>query len=392
MNTTKGWSRRAVLAGFGAASAVAAASGRARADVPDVLKVGAILSMSGSSPYYGTVMSRGAQMAVDEINDKGGVAGKRLQLVIEDHKSGNTQAAVDAMNRLIALENAQAVLLSFSGPTVAVAPISEQKQIFVMNGGGVSPKMIGVSKYMFHNRALAADLAAGIIERAHERGLNKVAQIAIKSEFGDSAIAASDDAAKRLGMNIVAVEQFGQDATNIDTQVAKLRAAQPEAIADWPTTPQSGMVVKRVREFGMQQPVLAMEWTAEDTKLAGVQNSEGVEVLTDYFGKSPDNPWGNRFFDAYKAKYGEDPDFYAANYYEAVFVIAECIRRAQAKGGDWWNGARLTDALWQDPAFDSVYGGKMTFGKNGVAHKRVALLRIHDGQPVLDHYMQSSAG
>lgn len=384
------WKRRTFLGGLGGVALAGAARNASGAE-PEVLTIGAILSMSGSSPYYGTVMSRGAQMAIDEINAKGAVDGTKLRLAIEDHKSGNTQAAVAGMNRLITLENAQAVLLSFSGPTVAVAPISEEKHIFVLNGGGVSPRMIGVSKYMFHNRALATDLAAGIVRRAHERGLNKLAQIAIKSEFGDSAIAASSEAAKRLNMSVVAVEQFAQDATNIDTQVAKLRAAQPDAIADWPTTPQSGMVVKRLREFGMRQPVLAMEWTAEDTKLAGMENAEGVEVLTDYFGKSPDNPWGNQFFDAYKAKFGEDPDFYAANYYEAVFVIAECIRRAKAKGGDYWNGARLTDALWQDPAFDSVYGGKMTFAKNGVAQKRVALLRIHDGRPVLDHYMQAGA-
>ncbi len=387
----KGWSRRAVVGGVGALAAATAV--RARADVPDVLTIGAILSMSGSSPYYGTVMSRGAGMAIDEINAKGGVVGKKLRLVIEDHRSGNTQAAVDGMTRLITLENAQAVLLSFSGPTVAIAPLSEQKQVFVINGGGVSPKMIGVSRYMFHNRALAADLATGVIQRAHERGLDKVAQIAIKSEFGDSAIAATAAVSKQLGMTVAAVEQFDQAATNIDTQVAKLRAAQPDVIADWPTTPQSGMVVKRVREFGMRQPVLAMEWTAEDTKLAGVQNAEGVEVVTDYFGKSADNPLGNHFYDAYKAKYGEAPDFYAANYYEAVFVIAECIRRAEAKGGDWWSGARLADALRQDASFDSVYGGKMTFDKDGVAHKRLALLRIHDGEPVLERYMQvGSAG
>ncbi len=158
----------------------------ARAAEPDTFRIGAILSMSGSAPHYGTVMSRGAQIAIDEINAKGGIDGKKLELVIEDHKSGNTQAAVAGMNRLITISGTPAVLSSFSGPTVAIAPISEEKQIFVHNGGGVSPRMIGVSKYMFHNRALAADLAAGIIRRAHERGLSKVAQVAINVRHENS--------------------------------------------------------------------------------------------------------------------------------------------------------------------------------------------------------------
>jgi branched-chain amino acid transport system substrate-binding protein len=369
--------------------AAATAGGPALAADPPVFKIGAILSMSGSSPHYGTVMSRGATIAIDEINSKGGIDGIKLELVIEDHKSGNTQAAVAGMNRLITIHNTQAVLSSFSGPTVAIAPISEEKKIFVLNGGGVSLKMIGVSKYMFHNRALATDLAAAIIRRANDRGYKNVAQIALRSEFGDAAIAASNDAAKKLGLNVVAVEQFAPDTTNIDTQVAKLRAAKPDVIADWPTTPQAGLVVKRVRELGMTTPVLSMEWTAEDTKLAGVANSEGVEILTDYFAPTADNPWGTRFNDEYKRRYNEVPDFYAANYYEAVYVIAEAIRRAKAKGGDYWSGEKLAEALRANPSFESVYGGNMTFQPNGVALKRVALLRIENGEPKLKEYLST---
>jgi branched-chain amino acid transport system substrate-binding protein len=262
---------------------------------------------------------------------------------------------------------------------VAVAPLSKEKQILVLNGGGVSPKMVGISPYMFHNRSLAADLAAAIVNRAKARGFNRMAQIAIKDEFGDSTIAATDEAWKKAGREMVAAEQFTNDAANIDTQVAKLRAAKPDVIADWPTSPQSGMVVKRLREMGMNQPVEAMEWTPDDSKLAG-KYAEGVEVVTDYFAPTADNPWGQHFFDAYKAKYHDEPDFYAANYYEAVYIIAEVIRRAKAKGGDYWNGAKLTEALRDNPSFDSVYGGKLTFKPNGVALKRVGLLRVENGQ------------
>jgi branched-chain amino acid transport system substrate-binding protein len=359
----------------------------ARAQGVDVYRIGAILSMSGSAPHYGTVMSRGALIAIDEINAAGGIDGTKLELVIEDHKSGNTQAAVAGMNRLITVSRSPAVLSSFSGPTVAIAPISKEKEVFVINGGGVSLRMIGVSPFMFHNRSLATDLAAAAVHRAKARGFKRIAQIAGKSEFGDSVIAASYDVAKKLGLEIVAAEQFATDATNIDTQVAKLRAARPDVVLNWPTTPQAGLVVKRVREMGMTQPVISMEWTGEDTKVAGVANSNGVEVATDYFSPSADNSMGQRFYDEYRKRHGEDPDFYAANYYEGVHVIAELIRRAKKKGGNYWAGAKLTEALWEDPAFASVYGGKMTFQKNGVALKRVAILQVVDGQLKLKEFM-----
>src|SRR3546814_19602532 len=88
-------------------------------------------------------MSRGAQLAVDEINEAGGVGGQKLALFIEDHKSGNAQAAVAAMNRLLNIHNVRAVQTSFSPPTLAIAPIADEKEIFLINGGGVSASLIG---------------------------------------------------------------------------------------------------------------------------------------------------------------------------------------------------------------------------------------------------------
>src|SRR3546814_4879716 len=98
----------------------------ADAHQPDGNRIGAILSMSGAAPHYGNVMSRGALIAVDEINAAGGIDGVKVELVIEDHKSGNTQAAVAGMNRLITVSQSPAVMSSFSGPTVAIAPISKE--------------------------------------------------------------------------------------------------------------------------------------------------------------------------------------------------------------------------------------------------------------------------
>ncbi|MCG5238806.1 ABC transporter substrate-binding protein [Azospirillum doebereinerae] len=356
------------------------AAGGAMAADPEVYKIGGIFAMTGASPHYGKVMSGGAQLAVDEINAKGGIDGTKLQLVVEDHKSGSAQAAVAGMNRLIDVEGVKAVLPSFSTVTLATMPIGDQKKILMLNGGGVSAQTVGTSPYMFNIRSMASDLAGGIAHRAAEQGAKKLAQIAIKSEFGDATIAATTKAWEGMGLKMVAAEQFQADAANIDTQVAKLRASQPDAIANWPTTPQAGLAVKRLRELGMKQPVYCMEWTAEDSKVAG-KHADGVEVVTDYFAATDENPWSKRFAEAYKAKFGDMPDFYAANYYEGVYVIAELIRRSKAKGGDYYTGERLVQALWENPTFDSVYGKTLTFRKNGVAQKPVAVFRLENGEP-----------
>lgn len=85
----------------------ALASAPASAADPETFAIGGIFSMTGPAPHYGEVMSRASEIAIEEINAKGGIDGIKLQLFIEDHKSGDVQAAVAGFNRLVSLHNAQ---------------------------------------------------------------------------------------------------------------------------------------------------------------------------------------------------------------------------------------------------------------------------------------------
>jgi branched-chain amino acid transport system substrate-binding protein len=146
--------------------------------------------------------------------------------------------------------------------------------------------------------------------------------------------------------------------------------------------------MKKIREFGMDVPVIGIEYT-EDVQKIGGKHMEGYEYTSDYFTPSEEYPWSKEFAENYKERYGADPEFYAANYYEAVYVIAEAIRRARAKGGDYWDGARLAEEIRANPKFDSVYGGEMTFQDNGVARKRVALFEVKDGKNHFVRYIST---
>lgn len=377
--------RRTIFAWIAAGAVALAGSAQAQESPkdPEVFKIGAILAMSGKADWYGKVMSQGIQQAVDEINAKGGVDGIKLEAVIEDHKSGIAKEGVAAMIRLINLNHVQAVMTSFSPPTLAIAPIADEKEILLLNGGGVSTALIGASKYLFHNRSLASDLGRAAAKRAKELGLKRMAELAWKTDAGDSVIAAVEPYWKKNGGEIVASESMDVGAPNIDTQIAKIRASKPDWVGLWLFSPDPGLALKKIREFGMKVPVIGIEYNADIQKVAG-KHTDGYEYTSDYF--TPTDPWSEQFAKDYKARYGEEPEFYAANYYEAVYVTAEAIRRARAKGGDYWNGAKLAAAIRVNPTFDSVYGGNMTFQDNGVAQKKVALFRVMDGKSAFLNY------
>lgn len=353
---------------------------------PETFRFGAILAMSGKGDWYGKVMSRAILLAVDEINAKGGVDGIPLEAVIEDHKSGVAKEGVSAMNRLINISGVQAVLTSFSPPTQAIAPIADQQGILVLNGGGTSMALLGLTDMMFHNRTLASDLAIAAAMRADELGLGDMAQLAWKNDAGESMIAAADPFWEKAGKKIVATEYMEIGASNIDTQVAKIRAANPDWVALWTFSPETGLALRKLREFGVKVPLVGIEYTGDVKELAG-SAAEGYEFATDFFAPSSENPWSEEFAKAYQEKFGEAPEFYAANYYENVYVLAETIRRARAGGGDYWDGRKLADTIRENPTFPSVYAREMVYQSNNVALKQVGVFRIENGEPKFEKFI-----
>jgi branched-chain amino acid transport system substrate-binding protein len=369
------------------AAAFAGTAAAQPAKDPKVYKIGAILAMSGQASWYGTVMSQGIKQAVEEINAKGGVNGIPLEAVIEDHKSGNAQEGVSAMNRLMSLHGTKVVLTSFTAPTMAIAPLADQNQVLLLNGGGVSNNLVGASKYIFHIRSLAADLGRAAAQHAQSMGTKRMAVLHWKNDAGDNIVQAVKPMWEKAGGSIVAVEAVPQGVTNMDTQIAKVRAANPDIVALWMFAPEVGIAVKRLRELGMKQPIIGVEYTANDAKIAGEQG-EGYLFVNDFFQPSAEFPWSQQFAQGYEKRYNAKPEFYAANYYEGVYVIAELLKRGRAQGGDYLNGEALKKALYANPKFDSVYGGQMAFQPNGVAFKRVGLFKVEGGQNKFQKYIE----
>lgn len=345
---------------------------------PQTFNIGAILAMTGPGSYYGQVMGHGAELAVDEINAKGGIDGIKLQLFIDDHKSGSAKEGVAAMERLINLHHVGAVENSYGAPTFSTAPIADAHKIFMINGGGAQKQLVQASKYLILNRTLIDDLAVAAVRYAQSRGFKKMAQVAWQNDLGDALRQRSEELWKESGGSVVASESIVPGAPNIDTQMAKVRSSRPDFVANWSFTPTGGLVVKRVREFGMKVPIIGVEWTKEDGSVAGKYGTD-FEYVSDYFAPSKDNAWSEQFAADYQKRYGAAPEFFAANYYEGIYIIAELIRRARAEGGDYWNGESLMKAFRKDLKFKTIYpGGTISFTPEGAVHKPVALFKVDD--------------
>ncbi|MBI4590778.1 MAG: ABC transporter substrate-binding protein [Candidatus Rokubacteria bacterium] len=358
----------------------------ARAADPKSYKIGTILAMTGAGAFYGKVMSQGAQLAMEELNARGGVDGVKFELVVEDHKSGQPKEAVSAINKLVNIDRVPFVLTSYSSPTLAILPIANEHKVMLLNGGGVSPKLVNASPFLFHNRVLANYQALGVVERAKERGFKKMAMLHWNDDAGNGVRDFIVPIWKKMGGAVVADEAHPVGATDFTTQIAKIKQTQPDLLAMWTWGKDLGIAVKQARDLGFTAPIMGIDYTPDAAKIAGAA-IEGQEYVTDYFNPQGDEKWTRDFSAAYRKKYGEEPEIYAANYYEGVYILAELIRAAKKKGGDYWNGQRLKAALTEIRKFPSVYGGTVDFQEDGTSLKRVALFEVKDGKPAFKRFI-----
>ena len=355
---------------------------------PDVFRIGALLGLTDKGNWNAIVMQRGISMAVEEINAAGGIDGIKVEAAIEDHQ-GVPRVGVDGLQRLRARYDIQAVLLSYSTVGLATAPICEENKIFMIDGGSVTDGLVGRFSYLFHNRSVASVMARAALTIPKTAGLKKMAEMSSSTDDGQSLVRASEADWKSYGGSIVGSESGLPAASNIDTQMAKLRTSGAEVLAVWEFSPGPGLVLKRAREFGMQQPIIGVEFTAEILKVAGA-HADGYMFATDYFNPDAADSWPQRFAAAYRKRYTDNPEVYAANYYEAIYVVAEAIRRARKGGGTYFTGERLKQALNENPTVPSVYGGNMTFQKDGTGLKRVGIFKVIEGKPVFQHFAEVS--
>ncbi|MBW1788651.1 MAG: ABC transporter substrate-binding protein [Deltaproteobacteria bacterium] len=354
---------------------------------PKVYKVGGIMAMTGSGAWYGKVMSQGILLAMEEFNSKGGVDGIKLKLLLQDHESGKGAAAVSGFLKLVNIDKIPFSFTSYSTPTLSIVPIAKEKKVLLLNGGGVSPRLVK-QPYLFNNRMLAMMQGGGVLMRAKELGFKRMAVLYWNDDAG---IGTQKYVAKRwkaMGGEITAAEAHAVGATDYKPYLSKVIASNPDFLALWSWGKDWGITVKQAREMGFTKPILGIEYSPDAHKIAG-ETAEGYEFVTDAFNPEGGDAWTNRFVASYTKRYGEAPEKYAANYYEGTYILAALIKAAKAEGGDYWKGDRLMKKLVEIKNFPSIYGGQVVFNpEEHTCIKPTALFKIVDGKKTFVKYLE----
>lgn len=343
----------------------------------DPITIGAIYQMTGDA-RYGEISKLGADLAIEEINEKGGIHGRPLRIVYEDSM---TQAprALSAFQKLTTQDGARVILSQASNVSIAISPLANDAHIIQIDTGSVSPAYRTPNDYTFRTATTALHLVPGQAQFLVDRGITRVGYLYVQDEYGMSMKDTFTKEFNTRGGSIIASEAFAANASDVRSQVTKLISQKPEAIVYVSRLDRGGLIIKQLREQGYEGVLLTDVYGVEAPEVLEAAGAAANGVF--YTGpilKEEANKTAASFIKAYKDRYGETPAVLPAQAYDAVMLLAEAMRTC---GGD-----TDSECLRKTIAEANLEGvaGTISFDETGDAIDRtVTIKQIQNGEFVI---------
>ncbi len=197
----------------------------------DVIRVGLQAPMSGDNAQYGDEMKNGVELAFKNINDNGGINGKKLELLVGDDKATPSEA-VAVVNKMIMNDKAKAIIGGYnSSPTIASQEVSGKAEVLHVNMGA-SPELSKLSNpYLFRIILTGSVYVPAVMEyMAEEKGIKKVVSLYENTDYGVTMFEAAKESAESLGAEFIANETYNPGDKNFSAQLSKIKKLNPDAV------------------------------------------------------------------------------------------------------------------------------------------------------------------
>ena len=342
----------------------------------DAIRIGMFASLTGREASFGQTNHRGAAFAVEELNAAGGVLGRQLELIAEDTRSLQGEAAT-ATKKLVTRDKVVAVV-SGTGSSAALeaAPICQTAGVPLMAAAATNPRVTEAGDYIF--RACFIDPFQGTALAKFARGSLKAKRVAVLVSSNN---AYSVGLAKYFrarftadGGVVVAETRYNEGDKDFRAQLPALKAASPDAIFGSGNYTESALICVQARQLGLTVPLFGGDtWdTPALTEIAG-KSAEGA-CFTGHFSPDSADPAVQGFVRRFRARWGESPDIGTSLGYEAVQLLADAIRRAGST-----DGAKIRDALAATRDFAGVTG-RITIDAQRNASKSAVIFTVKEGR------------
>ena len=357
-------------------AAAASACGGEKAAVSKGVKIGFFGALTGPTATFAISGRQGVLLAADERNRAGGVLGRPIEILAEDDR-GEAAEAATAVSKLITRDHVVALIgEQASSRTLAAAPIAQSYGVPLISPTSTNVEVTKKGDYIF--RACFIDAYQGRVLSTFARKNLKASTAAIltdtRSDYSVGLAESFREAFTAAGGHIVAEAKYAEGDSDFSAQLTALRSSNPDVLFVPGYYTDAGLIARQARSLGLKATLLGADgWDSPKLTEIGGEAMEGA-YLSNHYSVDDPSPAVRKFVDAYRAKYGTDPDSIAASSYDAMRLIADAIERAGST-----EGSRIRDALAATKDFPGVTGSiTMDADRNPI--KPAVVLKVDGGR------------
>ena len=343
----------------------------------DTIKVGEFASLTGKEATFGTSSHEGTLLAIEELNAKGGLLGKKLELLTEDDQTKAGEPA-NAVNKLISKDGVVAILGEVaSSRSLEAAPICQQSKIPMISPSSTNPTVTQVGDYIFRvcftdtfQGAALANFASGTLNAKNVAVLTDV-----KSDYSKGLAKSFKEKYASSGGKIGIELDFNGGDKDFKGQLTSIKSTAPDAIFLPGYYNDVALICIQAKQLGMEIPIFGGDgWESESLITIGKEAVEGTYFST-HCSPEQGTPEMVAFVESYKKRFkGKTPDAMAVLGYDSAMVLADGIKRAGTT-----ESAALRSAIASTKDFAGA-GGTFSLNANRDADKALVFIQIKDGK------------
>jgi branched-chain amino acid transport system substrate-binding protein len=340
------------------------------------IKIGAVSCVSGPLSTFGVSSIRGARMAVEEINTKGGVLGQPVELVVDDNGSKGGETARIA-RKFLSQDHVVAILGDLtSSATMEAAPLAQEAHVPLLTPSATALSVTKVGGYVF--RSCFTDPFTGRIMARfavdHLQAKRGVILTDVKQDYSIGVSAELKSYYTEQGGQVLQEFSFSSGDTDFRAQLSSLKSLQPDVVFLPAYYTEAALILREARQLGVKAPFVGGEgWDSPSLVAVAGKSAEG-SFYTDHFSPDDPAPLVQAFVQAYRNKYGVAPDALSALWYDGAGLLADAIRRAGST-----DPAKIRDALAATKNFSGVTGN-ISLDEERNASKPGVILTIENGK------------
>ena len=339
------------------------------------ISIGLVYPITGRLGSVGAEMGSGFDLALEEINNSQ-LGEMKLKFITENDQS-TVEGAVAAFNKLIYQDGVSIILgPASSSATEAAFPIAQQNGVVAISATAAARDLGAIGNFVFRT-ILTTDvlITSGINATQATLGYQKAAILYDETDlFSTDGATVMGEALATNGVEVLTIETFQSGDANFSAQLTHINDLNPDVIFVSALPPDKPEILIQARQLGIPNSVIFIinTLTTADVQAAGAA-AEGTIAFTSWV-NTADGPGNQAFIQHYRAKYGIEPNIWAAQSYASVYILAEAVANAHST-----DASAIRDAMANIKNFDTILG-QFSFDEAGDAVYDPVVLIVKDGE------------